>query len=295
MSTFIDRRRVVQGFGLLAASIYQPRLGQAASLDSRPPAPVPSFDHMVTAEQVTDGLDLTGKLALVTGCNSGIGYETMRGAHVLGAARTQDKAEQACASVVGKATPLVVELTDFDTIVAAADVVQRLDTPLDMLICNAGVMGMPERELVDGIEKHFVVNHLGHFILVNRLLEPLEGSPDGRVAVVSSTLHMRAPEGGIKFDDLAWENDYDPIVAYGHSKLANVLFARSLAERLANSRASANSLHPGVIKTNLIRHMPAAIRDGDWDDRNIEQGAATSCYVASHPDLKGVSGHYFAD
>jgi NAD(P)-dependent dehydrogenase (short-subunit alcohol dehydrogenase family) len=139
------------------------------------------------------------------------------------------------------------------------------------------------------------VNHLGHFLLVNHLLDAVRAAPAGRVVSVSSQLHQQAPEGGILFDNLRMDDIYDGGMAYGHSKLANILFANELAERLEASNATANALHPGVIKTNLVRHLPERVRNGDWDDRTVEQGAATSCYVATHPGLDGVSGYYFSD
>ncbi len=259
-----------------------------------------NFDASSTAEDVTSGIDLTGRTALVTGCNSGIGLETMRvlalrGAHVFGAARTLEKAQAACEAIEGRATPIVVELTEPATIREAASIVARESDALDMLVLNAGVMALTERRLVYGVEMQFAVNHLGHFLLTHHLLDSIKASDGGRVAVVSSALHHNAPEGGILFDNLAMDGIYDGFLAYGQSKLANVLFASELARRLEGSRATANSLHPGVIKTNLIRHLEGTISSTEWWDRSVEQGAATSCYVASHPALDGVSGLYFAD
>jgi WW domain-containing oxidoreductase len=262
-----------------------------------PPSP---FNAMSTAEEVTEGIDLSGRTALVTGCNSGIGLETMRvlalrGARVFGAARTLAKAETACASVTGRTTPVTVELTDPDSIAATAAMVKKEAGVLDMLILNAGVMALPERRLAYGVEFQFGVNHLGHFLLANHLQPLIEASSAGRVAVVSSELHRQAPEAGILFDNLTMEGVYNPMLAYGHSKLANILFANELALRLEGTRATANSLHPGVIKTGLARHLPDEMRDADWDDRGVSEGAATSCYVATSPSLEGVSGYYFAD
>ena len=155
---------------LLLADVtaYIPAVGD------RPIPPDSRFGATSTAEDVTAGLDLSGITALVTGCNSGLGLETMRvlamhGAHVIGAARTQEKAEAACASVYGKTTPLVIELTDFTGIVNASNEVKAMAQSLDMLILNAGIMALPELEQVYGLEKQFVVNHLGHFILASRL------------------------------------------------------------------------------------------------------------------------------
>jgi len=269
-------------------------------------APIGPFGFESTAEEVTAGLNLQGKTILVTGCNSGIGYETMRvlalrGAHVLGAARTEEKAAKACESVAGLTTPVVVELSDFDTIVAAAEQVRAATPQLDGIICNAGIMELPELEQVYGIEKHFVVNHLGHFLLVNLLLEQIKAAPQGRVAVVASGQATRsAPANGILFDQLSGEGWYQPDLGYGHSKLANVLFSLELSKRLQGTNATSNALTPGVIPTNLGRHMPrwktlTLETVGKVFTKTIPQGAATSCYVASAPALEGESGWFFKD
>jgi len=300
-------RRAVLGGGAAAVIIGTPLLMRADTLDYRPavegrPAPNRSpFGRDSTAEDVTAGMDLAGKTALVTGCNSGLGLETMRvlamrGAHVIGAARTAKKAKDACESVEGKTTPLVVELTDLPGIVAAADQVAVLDSPIDMLILNAGIMALPELRLANGVEMQFAVNHVGHFLLANRLLEQVIAADAGRVVVVSSGAHRWAPDEGIQFDNLDGADGYDPRQAYGQSKVANGLFSRELARRLGATRATSNSLHPGVIPTNLSRHLPP--RDIDTNDpryKTIPQGTATQCYVATSPDLARVTGYYFSD
>jgi NAD(P)-dependent dehydrogenase (short-subunit alcohol dehydrogenase family) len=266
--------------------------------------PLSDFGYRSTAEEVTAGIDLTGKTALVTGCNSGIGYETMRvlalrGAHVYGTGRTAEKAATACASVAGTTTPLVVELTDFDSITRATDLVKSNEATLDIVVCNAGIMELPELEQVNGIEKQFFVNHLGHFVLVNQLLEQLIAAPQGRVVSVSSGRATAAvPPGGIEFDNLSGELGYDPALAYGQSKLANVLFTLELAHRTRDTNMTANSLRPGVIATNLGRHLPswkvvALETVGRVFTKTIAEGAATSCYVATAPALSQTSGYFF--
>ena len=287
----VDRRSVLRSLPLLAIAPY---LREVLSAD----APRSTFGPESTAEQVTDGIDLRGKTALVTGCNSGIGYESMRvlalrGARVLGTGRTRAKAAAACRSVTGDTTPLVLELTDFESVVACADEVRSLGTAIDIVTCNAGVL-LPERERVRRLEKHFVVNHLGHFLLVYRLLKQVVAAPQGRIVVVSSVAHWSAPPEGIRFDDLGWRRDYDPIEAYGQSKLANGLFAMELARRLQGTQATANAVHPGVVDTNLFRHSSTTVRGGAAR-KTAAQGAATTCYVAAHPALAGVSGVYFED
>ena len=304
MSFSPTRRRLLQAAPAVAVAPYIAACGSGEELPLPPGVPIGPFDKNSTAEDVTAGLDLSGKTALVTGCNSGIGHETMRvlalrGAHVLGAARTSEKAKAACASVEGRATPLVVELTDFAGIVAAADQVKAMREPVDMLICNAGVMELPELEQVNGIEKQFVVNHLGHFVLVNQLLEQVISAPQGRIVHVSSGSAIRtAPEAGIEFDNLSGEQGYDPGRAYGHSKLANVLFSLELASRLQDTNATSNALRPGVIPTNLGRHLPqwqvwALKTIGKPFTKTIPQGAATTCYVATSLALNKVSGYFF--
>ena len=274
--------------------------GYRPALAGAPIPPASAFGKRSTAEDVTAGMDLSGKTALVTGCNSGLGEETLRvlalrGAHVIGAARTLEKAEKACAGVEGKTTPLAVELTDLPGIVTAAQQVADMGVALDMLILNAGIMQLPELQLVHGVERQFAVNHVGHFLLTMRLLDQVIAADAGRVVVVSSGAHRWAPKG-IRFDNLDGSQDYDPREAYGVSKTANGLFSRELARRLAGTNATSNSLHPGVIPTNLARHLPE--RDYDMSNpmfKTIPEGTATQCYVATSPDLAGVTGYYFDD
>ncbi len=268
--------------------------------------PVSPFGADSTAEEVTAGLDLRGRTALVTGANSGLGQETMRvlalrGARVIGTARTLDKAQAACAAVAGETVPVALELTDFDSVVACAQTVQALGAPLDMLICNAGVMEIPTLEQVNGLEKHFVTNHLGHFLLTVRLLPQVQAAAQGRVVVVSSgSAYRDAPTAGIEFDNLSGVRGYEPRRAYGHSKLANVLFARALARRFAGTTSTANSLQPGVIMTNLGRYLPwyqivTAKLFGWAFMKSLPAGAATQAYVATHPSLNAVTGEFFRD
>jgi NAD(P)-dependent dehydrogenase (short-subunit alcohol dehydrogenase family) len=259
-----------------------------------------------TAEEVTAGLDLTGKTALVTGCNSGLGYETMRvlalrGAHVVGTGRTLAKAEAACASVPGHTTPLALELSDFGSAVACAAAVRAMGVRLDMLICNAGINTFGELELVNGVEKIFVVNYLGHFVLVNQLLPMMLAAGTGRIVHVGSRSGYRAaPAVGIDFDNLRGEREFDAGEAYGRSKLANALFSLALARRLEGTGVTSNVVHPGLVKTNIVRTAPALIRRGfeligHLVAKTPAQGAATQVYVATSPALKGVNGAYFED
>jgi WW domain-containing oxidoreductase len=236
----------------------------------------------------------------------------LRGAHVVLAGRTRDKAAAAIADLRAldqggaprdaRLTPVVLELTDFPSVRACAAEVRALGVPIDILVCNAGIMALPQLEQVYGLEKQFVTNHLGHFLLVNELLPQVTAAPQGRVVAVSSLGYRWAPPTGIEFDNLSGERGYEPNKMYGQSKLANGLFARELARRFAamGSTATANSVHPGVINTNLGRHFDkwkqvAASLIGWTFMKSVEAGAATSCYVATHPALAQVSGRYFED
>ena len=303
----IKRREFLQ---IAAATAAATQLSACAGIDKIPTAGVPrsDFDDSSTAEEVTAGIDLEGKLALVTGCTSGIGFETMRvlalrGAWVIGTSRSQEKAQAACDKIIGTTSALQLELSDLDSVVACANAVRSINQPLDMLVCNAGYLGGGgQPELIDGIEKHFYINHLGHYVLVNRLLGRLYMAQQGRVVVVASrSSYGDAPEAGIEFDNLDAHRDYEDRRAYGQSKLANVLFALQLGELLKGTRITANSLHPGVINTEIDRHMSRfmqgafAVATTLGYGKSIEQGAATSCYVATSPLLGSTSGKYFED
>ncbi len=302
----IDRRVFLVAAGVTLAA---PTLASCSDARRLPAGGVPAsgFDKNSTAEEVTEGLDLAGKLAVVTGCTSGIGYETMRvlakrGAHVVGTSRSAERAQEACRSVIGTTSPVQLDLGDFDSVARCARDILSLRSPVDMLILNAGYRGGGnERQLINGIEKHFVINHLGHFILVNRLLARLYVSTQGRVVTVASrTAYRDAPAEGILFDDLALDRNYSDSLAYGHSKLANALFSLKLAELLRGTRMTSNALHPGVISTELSRNLNPLSRFL-WNayvsvnGKTVEQGAATTCFVATSPALGNVSGKYFED
>jgi len=303
----MNRRQLLVAGGAVTAATAIPGCVDTDGTDFGVPEGVPlsGFGKTSTAEEVTEGLDLSGKTAFITGCNSGLGYETMRvlalrGATVIGAARTMEKAEKACASVEGETIPVVCELSDLDSVVACGEAVNALDKPVDMLILNAGIMALPELEQVNGLEKHFAVNHIGHFVLANRLLPAVLKSEEGRVVVLSSSGHSFAPEDGIPFDNLSGEQGYEPWKMYGISKLANGLFSYELNKRLQGTRATSNSVHPGVINTNLGRHFPrwqkwASELIGWTFMKSVEAGAATETYVATAPALEGFGGYYFSD
>jgi len=303
----IDRRTFLK---LSGATLAAGSVATCGGFDKVAVSDVPrsNFDANSTAEEVTAGLDLSGKLAVVTGCTSGIGFETMRvlalrGVLVVGTSRSLEKAHAACLRVRGRTSPLQLDLADIGSVIACADAIRSINSPLDMLICNAGYMGgSGNRELVNGIEKHFAVNHLGHFVLVNRLLGRLYMSDQGRIAVVSSRAgYTRAPAHGIEFHNLDASRDYDHMRAYGQSKLANALFSLHLARLLRGTRITTNALHPGVINTEIDRNLSRVAQVGFatmalfGGTKSVEEGAATSCYVATSPSLGAVSGRYFED
>lgn len=279
----IDRRSFIAG--IIASGV--------SSVGAETPRS--TFGPQSTAEEVTAGLDLSGMTAVVTGCNSGIGFETMRvlalrGAHVIGTARTREKGIAACEKVSGHVTPVVLELADFPSVVACADRIHALTPRIDMLILNAGVV-LVELHQVYGLEKQFVVNHLGHFLLAHRVLDLVKAAPQGRVVTVGSGNHRDAPPGGIQFDNLSgkgWAGR-----GYAHSKLANGLFSLELVKRLRGTRATSNCVTPGPVKTNILRNVPSA--STAHQTKSPAQGAATQCYVATHPQLAKVSGEYFRD
>lgn len=261
------------------------------------------FGYGSTAEQVTEGLSLAGKTILVTGCNSGLGLEAvrvlaLRGAKVIGTARTIEKAKEACASVTGQTVPVACELSDPASVRAAVAAITQGGHLLDAIICNAGIMALPKLEKGHGLELQFFTNHIGHFMLVTGLLDRL--TETGRVVMLSSTAHRNAPREGIQFDNLDGAKGYGAWAAYGQSKLANLLFAKELARRFAGTKKTANGVHPGVIRTNLSRSMNPVARFafgvfGPLAMKSVPQGAATEVFVATHPSLEGVSGKYFAD
>ncbi len=221
----------------------------------------------------------------------------LRGACVIGAARTFGKAQQACAAVSGQNVALACDLSNPASVRACVAAIIAAGVQLDAIICNAGIMGLPKLERAHGYELQFFTNHIGHFILVNGLIEQL--SPTGRVVILSSAAHSQAAKGGIEFDNLDGSKGYGAWRQYGQSKFANILFAKELARRFAGTQRTANAVHPGIIKTNLARHNLGARFFyeviGPIVLKTVAQGAATQVYVATNPALATVSGQYFAD
>ncbi len=258
------------------------------------------YGYGSSAEDVTAGLDLSGKTYLVTGCNSGIGLETarvlaLRGARLVAAARTVKKAEDAVSPFTKDFRAVACELSEPASVAAAVASLQ--DETFDGIICNAGIMALPKLNLSHGYELQFMTNHIGHFILVTGLLDRL--APEGRVVMLSSDAHKFPVSGGVNFDNLDGSNGYGGAKFYGQSKLANLLFARELATRLKPGQ-TANAVHPGVINTNLSRNMSSVVStlSSIFEPlvlKSIPEGAATQTWAATHPSLAKVNGEYMAD
>ncbi|MGW1273375.1 SDR family NAD(P)-dependent oxidoreductase [Streptomyces sp. NPDC002491] len=265
------------------------------------------FDAHSTADDVLAGVDLTGRLAVVTGGYSGLGLETTRsltraGARVVVPARRPDAAREALGGLDGVEVE-ELDLADLDSVRGFADRFLASGRTVDLFIGNAGVMACPETRVGPGWEAQFATNHLGHFALVNRLWPAIE--PGGaRVVAVSSRGHHFS---GMRWDDVHWRHGYDKWQAYGQAKTANALFARHL-DRLARDRGvRAFSLHPGGIITPLQRHLPKQeMIERGWIDeegnviaqegfKSPQQGAATQVWAATSAQLDGMGGVYLED
>ncbi|XP_024025401.1 short-chain dehydrogenase TIC 32, chloroplastic [Morus notabilis] len=282
-------------------------------LDRKGPS---GFSPSSTAEQVTEGIDGTGLTAIVTGASSGIGFETarvlaLRGVNVVMGVRNIEAGKDVKGIIIkespsAKINAMELDLSSMASVRKFAADFSSSGLPLNILINNAGVMATPFMLSKDNIELQFATNHIGHFLLTNLLLETMkrtsvECKKEGRIVNVSSRRHRFSYKEGIRFDKINDQSGYNCLSAYGQSKLANVLHANELARRLNEEgvEVTANSLHPGAIATNLFRHHSfvsgLAGLLGKYFMKNIQQGAATTCYVALHPQVKGMNGCYFLD
>jgi NAD(P)-dependent dehydrogenase (short-subunit alcohol dehydrogenase family) len=276
-----------------------------------------AFGATSTTDDVLDGVDLSGKRILVTGVSAGLGVETARalaarGAYVIGAARDLKKAERATAQVRenarnGGALELIeLDLASLKSVRAAADKLVAEGKPLDVIIANAGVMAAPFGKTEDGFETQFGTNHIGHFVFVNRIAPLLRKG--GRFVSLASSGHRRAD---VDLDDPNFERgDYDPWVAYGRAKTANVLFAVEFDRRWRERGIRAAAVHPGGIRTELGRHMGpgelealAALLNkqaeaqgkAGFEFKSIPQGAATSVWAGVVASADEVGGRYCED
>ncbi|XP_034107859.2 retinol dehydrogenase 13-like isoform X3 [Drosophila albomicans] len=255
--------------------------------------------------------DETGKVVIVTGSNTGIGKETVlelarRGATVYMACRDKSRAEQARLEVIRETNNQNIffrelDLASLDSVRKFVDEFKKEQSKLDILINNAGIMLCPHMLTKEGFEMQLGVNHMGHFLLTILLLDLLKKSSPSRIVNVSALAHV---DGSINFDDLNSEKSYSPRKAYGQSKLANILFTRELAKRLEGTNVTVNALHPGVVETELSRHVTIfnnpifsfLISPLIWlIFKTPKNGAQTTLYAALDPDLNGVTGLYFSD
>ncbi|CAH1439456.1 unnamed protein product [Lactuca virosa] len=273
------------------------------------------FAASSTAEDVTKGVDGTGLTAIVTGATSGIGLETtrvlaLRGVHVIMPVRNLESGKKVKESIVEKIPNAKLDVMELDissmqSVRQFASQYRSKGYPLNILILNAGIMTPPFSLSKDKIELQFATNHVGNFLLTNLLLDIIkktvkESGKEGRIVILSSEIHRMTYKEGIRFDKINDEKSYCAFSAYGQSKLANALHAKELTRRFQEEgvKITANAVHPGVIATNLARSGGFnAVFYGIFNRflKNIPQGAATTCYVALHPQVKGVSGQYFAD
>ncbi|GAA4267199.1 SDR family NAD(P)-dependent oxidoreductase [Frondihabitans peucedani] len=268
------------------------------------------FGAHSTAAEVLEGVDLSGRRAVVTGAASGIGIETARalagaGAEVTLAVRNLEAGATAVDDIRSstgseKVTAAYLDLAERDTLRAFGS---EWTGPLDILVNNAGIMATPLTRTPEGYELQFANNHLGHFALALALHDALAAADGARIVSLSSTGHHASD---VVFDDLMFDRrEYEPWLGYGQAKTANVLFAVGVSQRWADDGITANAVHPGGIMTNLQRHLdPEWIRERGWVDdegkpnpafKTPEEGASTSVLVAASPLVEGVSGRYFED
>ncbi|MBI5030073.1 MAG: SDR family oxidoreductase [Chloroflexi bacterium] len=243
---------------------------------------------------------------MVTGATAGIGLETAKqlaqmGASVIVVGRNERKCITTVAKIrqqTGNAQveSMVADLSSQKEIRGLAEQFKKNYTRLDVLVNNAGVVSMMRQESVDKIEMTFAVNHLGYFLLTHLLLDSLKASAPSRIVNVSSGIH---PRGKIDFNDLQAKRFYNPLTAYSQSKLANVMFTYALVRRLEGTRVTVNALHPGEVRTNLVGSngwLFKWIAQPLWDLQaiSVQEGAKTSVYLASSPEVEGVTGKYFS-
>jgi NAD(P)-dependent dehydrogenase (short-subunit alcohol dehydrogenase family) len=274
------------------------------------------FGHRTTAEQARRDISLRGKVAIVTGANDGLGTETARvlalaGAQVVMACRNLPAAEAVATRLratlpagAGTLEVMALDLANLASVRAFAGAFAARHPRLHILVNNAGVMATPLGHTTDGFETQMGTNHLGHFLLTTLLLDQLKGSAPARVVAVASNAHRRGSRESLlatlDTDPAYQKRKYVPFAAYGDSKLANILFAKGLAPRLAGTGVGAFSLHPGVIPTNLSKHFGVGGRlyraIGGLFLKSVAQGAATTVFAATAPELtEAHSGIYLAD
>lgn len=269
-------------------------------------APIDSgFDRSSTAADVVASIDLVGRLAVVTGGYSGLGLETTKalrtaGAEVIVPARRPEHAREILGDL---ATVAEMDLADLDSVSSFAQSLLDDGRSIDIVINNAAIMACPETRVGQGWEAQLATNHVGHFVLINKIMPLLTGQGGARVVALSSTGHKLSP---MRWDDPDFEGGtYDKWVAYGQAKTANALFAVQLDKLGQSSGVRSFAVHPGGIMTELQRHMPREeLLERGWIDedgnpnplfKTPEQGAATSTWAATSPVLDGMGGVYCED
>jgi NAD(P)-dependent dehydrogenase (short-subunit alcohol dehydrogenase family) len=242
------------------------------------------------------------KTVLITGGNSGIGKATAEQLAALDfrvfiAARDRQKSAQALADIRSRhphaeIEALPLDLADLDQVRNFAAEFKTRVPELDVLILNAGLFPAHKQLTMQGFEMQFGVNHLGHFLLTQLLQDSVVAAPAGRIVVLSSIMHWL---GRIDFDSFTGHKRYNAVLAYGQSKLANILFTQELARRLAGTRATVNAVHPGGVDTGIARDLPAfAQKLYSLTTISAEKGARTPVYLATSPDAAGISGRFFS-
>ena len=253
------------------------------------------FGRRSTADHVLAGIDLTGKHILVTGCNSGLGLETMNafaanGAAVIGLARTLEAASRACSEASPICVPVGCDLSNFGSIAGALDTIHALSIPLDAIVANAAAVNPPSLQTRYGVEEQFLTNHLGHFMLVNGIADLLRDGSARIVMVSSSASISQTPSEGIMFDNLDGRQFYDPSIFYAQSKLANALYAKELSRRLAPRGIAANSADPGAARTRIRKGLFTRLFA-----KTAAQAAATQAFLAASPEVAGITGEYWSN
>jgi WW domain-containing oxidoreductase len=253
------------------------------------------FGRRSTADHVLAGIDLTGRHIIVTGCNSGLGLETMNafaanGASVIGMARTLESAARACAQASPACVPVGCDLSNLDSIAVALDSIRKLSVPLDVIVANAATANLPSLETRYGVEKQFLTNHLGHFMLVNGIADLLRDGSARIVMVSSGAAISQTPSEGIMFDNLDGHHFYDPSIFYAQSKLANALYAKELSRRLAARGIAANSADPGAARTRIRKGIFARLFA-----KTAARAAATQALLAASPEASGITGEHWTN
>jgi NAD(P)-dependent dehydrogenase (short-subunit alcohol dehydrogenase family) len=247
---------------------------------------------------------MNNKLCIITGANSGIGFETTKalaekGAYIVMVCRNEDKAEAARKQIIEETSNQGIDIVLCDFAIQAeirkaAEEIIKTYNKIDVLINNHGFLASEKEETVDGLEMTFAVNHIGYFLFTNLLLDHIKAAESGRIISVASEAHRA---GEFDPENIQLDENFSPWKAYGNSKLFNIMFTKELARRIADTNVTANSLHPGVVASNFAQ-------SGSWIMKTLftigkpffvspKKGAATSIYLATSDDIKDVNGAYF--